>query len=527
MSHEQINAAGKVYRDVYGIPAQPCNPGADGGLELFNHFLAVDYNSMHPCAEPCAERVELVMRKNECSFDEALERIKSGTGPGGRGFTRTLVIVEDGQLEYTADVSPERLHDAALLRHQWQHWRYTKPTLNDKGEKEWGPQKMNDDFGNCLSAGTIIRTKRGDLPIEQVRVGDYALTRKGWRPVEVARPTRMAQTFSVALSNGSSLRGTGDHLIWVENYGWKALRDLHYCDKILSCLTPKLSLDQSESISTASRFIAILKRSNERIASTLRRTLPPERTASPTTTLSFGRQLTDLCRMVTKSIIRTATHSTTISQTWSAFQSPITCEGIPWSGTLPKREGKNYERWLTRLMRRAHGTAISADSNMSHTQSVVGPVRCRVAGGCGAVSRLRALFARSVARLWWAEERSQSFAQASVVSEPVIASTELVYNLQVREVPEYFANGVLVHNCAMFLFHDTVPQAAPLNHGELVQEYMPVPLKDETIEAEIDPERAVKLKMAQLMKLKGIEKQLQKRPSRNLVGRYRDLMKRK
>jgi hypothetical protein len=150
MSHEQNLAAGKVYRDVYGIPAQACNPGAEGGLELFNHFLAVDYNAMHPCEVPCEERITLVMKQQECNYNEALERITNGIGPGGRGFTRTLIIVEDGELEYTAaEVSPERLHDAALLRYQWQHWRYTKPTLNDKGEKEWGPQKMNDDFGNC------------------------------------------------------------------------------------------------------------------------------------------------------------------------------------------------------------------------------------------------------------------------------------------------------------------------------------------------------------------------------------------
>ena len=150
-SHEQNNAAGKVYRDVYGIPAQPTNPGAEGGLELFNHFLTVDYNAQHPCSEPCEERIALTMKREECDYEEALERIKQGIGPGGRGFTRTLIVVEDGDLEYTAaEISPERLHDAQLLRHQWQHWRHTKPTLNDKGEKEWGPQKMNDDYGNAI-----------------------------------------------------------------------------------------------------------------------------------------------------------------------------------------------------------------------------------------------------------------------------------------------------------------------------------------------------------------------------------------
>jgi hypothetical protein len=125
MSHEAINGPGRVYKEVYGLPFNACNPGADGGLELFNHYLKVDYSSAHPFGA------------NENRTD-------------GRGFSRTFIVVEDDELAYTADVSPERLHDAALCRYQFNHWRYTTPTLNDKGEKEWGPQKMNDDFGNGL-----------------------------------------------------------------------------------------------------------------------------------------------------------------------------------------------------------------------------------------------------------------------------------------------------------------------------------------------------------------------------------------
>lgn len=150
MSHEAINGPGKVYKDVFGIPFQPCNPGADGGLELFNHFLKVDYNAMHPFAIPSEERIARVMTRDNCDADTAIETLKGEIGPGGKGFTRTFIIVEDGELETSDEISPDRLHDAALCRYQWQHWRYTTPTLNDKGEREWGPQKMNDDLGNAM-----------------------------------------------------------------------------------------------------------------------------------------------------------------------------------------------------------------------------------------------------------------------------------------------------------------------------------------------------------------------------------------
>lgn len=36
---------------------------------------------------------------------------------------------------------------------------------------------------NCLSEGTLVKTERGDVPIEDVKVGDMALTRKGYRKV--------------------------------------------------------------------------------------------------------------------------------------------------------------------------------------------------------------------------------------------------------------------------------------------------------------------------------------------------------
>lgn len=36
---------------------------------------------------------------------------------------------------------------------------------------------------NCLAEGTLVKTLRGDIPIENVKVGDMALTRKGYRKV--------------------------------------------------------------------------------------------------------------------------------------------------------------------------------------------------------------------------------------------------------------------------------------------------------------------------------------------------------
>lgn len=50
-------------------------------------------------------------------------------------------------------------------------------------------------------------------------------------------------------------------------------------------------------------------------------------------------------------------------------------------------------------------------------------------------------------RLWQTSMTSGDFAPVHVVSVHVESQKQAVYNLSVDEVPEYYANGVLVHNC--------------------------------------------------------------------------------
>ena len=53
----------------------------------------------------------------------------------------------------------------------------------------------------------------------------------------------------------------------------------------------------------------------------------------------------------------------------------------------------------------------------------------------------------------------------------------------------------------------------------------PEPIKSDAIAAEVDPERKVKLSMAQQMKIKGLQKTIIKRPTRNRLVRYRSFLR--
>jgi hypothetical protein len=119
-SHEQANAALSVYHRVFGLPFDPTNPGSEGGLDLWDYLLKVDYTREHP--------------------------FKAGVP----GYSRFFLIVDDDKAPLVENVTPDKLTDSDLCRYQFKHWRYAEPQLNAQGIKERGPQKMNDDFGNMV-----------------------------------------------------------------------------------------------------------------------------------------------------------------------------------------------------------------------------------------------------------------------------------------------------------------------------------------------------------------------------------------
>lgn len=119
MSHE-AKAQRKVYNESFAIPFEPCNPGADGGIDQLDVALKVDYSLAHPFR------------------------------PHQKGFTRTLIVVPDEKLAKNTTQTPAEMHDHDLLRFQLANWRIKPPKITESGEDIDKPLKMNDDFGNAL-----------------------------------------------------------------------------------------------------------------------------------------------------------------------------------------------------------------------------------------------------------------------------------------------------------------------------------------------------------------------------------------
>lgn len=68
------------------------------------------------------------------------------------------------------------------------------------------------DFDHCLVAGTMILTDHGQVPIEDIQVGDLVMTHLGYMPVEAAGITQLeAEIWRLECEDGTILEGTWNH----------------------------------------------------------------------------------------------------------------------------------------------------------------------------------------------------------------------------------------------------------------------------------------------------------------------------
>jgi hypothetical protein len=148
MSHEAKTAL-NVYRNIYGLPFEPCNPGAAGGVEEMNHFMRVDYDTLHAFR------------------------------PGVMGYTRFYIIV--GKRD-----RPEGDADAELLQYQFERWRWRAPTLTTSGLLVEKSLKQHDDHGNALM-----------MLFVHLRMQSALLTKK--QKIEEALPAENRQEAILAL----------------------------------------------------------------------------------------------------------------------------------------------------------------------------------------------------------------------------------------------------------------------------------------------------------------------------------------
>ena len=279
----------------------------------------------------------------------------------------------------------------------------------------------------CFVKGTMILTDRGERPIEQLIPGDLVWTRDGLRPVFACGKTGEEQVFNADLSNGRSLIGTGRHPVWTENRSWIDFSSLtsrdrllawqrqHSDDEVRSCQQNQ-SEGECTSATQARKPLCLMG------GSTTETPMPSKSTGEgisgagenmatarrPHSMSLFGSIITDLFQKVIWYITKTIARVITTSPIFSV--SPI---------QSTERFTETANTWTTTDTKRFIG--ISANGVASITRPSENSEH-----GSVAPSADKSIYARAVKS---------------------VAGKHAVYNLSVANTPEYFAQGVLVHNC--------------------------------------------------------------------------------
>lgn len=276
----------------------------------------------------------------------------------------------------------------------------------------------------CLVGGTRVATLRGDVPIEDVRPGDYALTRSGYKRVLWAGLTKYTRDLvRMRLNNGAELVGTADHKMWTENRGWVELGCVVRGDYSLCSHGGAPCLTNTSAASPTPKSSSFRGRTTPggRGRSITRRggmTVTPASSGRTPSTGRCGGITTAPSPPATTFTMWTGTTTTTPPKTWHSFPEAITpsCTTISPRSTpdrTPTRSGEG--RWRSGGHRRY--------TNNTHA-SIVAPTSSLAAS---------------------------TFHPSSVASVAAVTTTDScgvpVYDLEVEDAHEFFANGVLVHNC--------------------------------------------------------------------------------
>ena len=258
---------------------------------------------------------------------------------------------------------------------------------------------------HCLIGETLITMGDGsEKRIQDIRPGALVLTRKGPRRV-MAVMAHIASVGRVGFSNGTSIVGTGKHPMIV-------------CDGRMICLD---KLSTGESVPTVTSALTLVRQTGT------------ESAQESINTVTSGRRVTDPFLRVTSCITKTVTRLITGLKTWSANLSPNTPANMRGVSVIQRTIN-----FLCELF-----SALNVDARLRENPDCV----CSDASPVNLdLQRRKESHHTSVKPAVLSSSPGAGITVASVVStwEPV-GSAE-IFDLEVEDDHEFFANGLLSHN---------------------------------------------------------------------------------
>jgi hypothetical protein len=274
---------------------------------------------------------------------------------------------------------------------------------------------------HCVAEGTLIATPDGEVPVERLRPDDWVLTRRGpGLVVATGRTGEMrSDTIRVDLDNGRTLTCTTDHRV-LTGRGWTTAAGLTPCDTLLSCPTPSSSARPSRSTPGCGG------------------------TGAAGTSNGGANGCTDGSGSTTTAAYPADTTSTTTTRT-----APTTEPPTSWPGRLPRTLAGTALAHPRLLARHALATLAEPARVTLGLPSSSGPPP---PSGAGTIWRSpRSAAGNATGPSTPPSRVAPGSAGGTAGPVRVVAvwpgPAVDVYDLTVLGAPEYFAEGVLVHNC--------------------------------------------------------------------------------
>lgn len=304
---------------------------------------------------------------------------------------------------------------------------YTRRSKNIKKEVDnyqWmmvGGKQINkpiDDFNHCFVGNTMVTTKRGQVPIKDVEVGDKVLTASGYKSVLIKHNNGLKQVAKYSLQLDTfciSLCCTNNHKIKTTK-GWKKISEL------------KQGMNLYLAKSLMERNITYMTMSD----------ISPEEQKGYIEL--FGN--TKMAKYPT-GIIYTMWMKTLIIILLTTL---ILLEGVCILGLLAKKGLEIIQNLLKTFIHLVLRQQRFGTNQKKEDYGILSMVK-----NVGLIKRLKTLIAKFVVKSLNHDTKELSNIATTIVKlkhfEIEESWSEEVYDLTIEDAHEYFANGILVHNC--------------------------------------------------------------------------------
>jgi PBSX family phage terminase large subunit len=300
----------------------------------------------------------------------------------------------------------------------------TERSINTRKELSnycWNDKKAGipiDDYNHCFTGETLITTINGQVPIKNINEGDLVLTSQGYKKVLVKFNNGLKQVnnYSIQFDTFSvSLCSTKEHKIKTEKE-WKQISQLQSNDLLYHCkYSTEKNIDYTQTKDTlagdAKGFM-----------------------------LKYGNIIKATFQRATTSIILMAIHTITILPIYLWFMANYIL------GLKVKEDLKTIQNLQKSFMLKV----LKKPKSGINQQKVKSGIRNKQKKG-GLVENIMYMFANNAEKnMKQGTQELQNIAIKTVRLKQIEKSENyeaLVYDLMIEDCHEYFANGILVHNC--------------------------------------------------------------------------------